>query len=123
MNATAEGRLDPHIWLAEGELAECFGVSRGWILSVLPALKQTCKVTQVANQEAYLARPSLKEDRDIQRGRILLEEQIIDEIELNTEVDRCIAAEVMHKNVHFKSRPTRAWIWTRKSVFRTLFTF
>ena len=102
MNATAEGRLDPHIWLSEDELAECFGVSRGWILYVLPGLKQICKVKQVANQEAYLARPSRKEDRDIRRARILLEEQIVDEIELGTEVDRCITGEVQHKNVAFQ---------------------
>ena len=51
----------------------------------------------MANKEAYLARPSRKEDRDIQRARILLEEQIVDEIELGTEVDRCITGEVQHK--------------------------
>ena len=61
----------------------------------------------MANQEAYLARPSRKEDRDIQRARILLEEQIVDEIELGTEVDRCITGEVQHKNVAFQK-----WAYT-----------
>lgn len=75
--AVIDHRLPPGTKLKEVQLAEVFGVKRGTIRKVLARLAYSRLVDQLPNRGASVARPSVKEGRDLFATRRALEAAII----------------------------------------------
>ena len=75
--AVIDHRLPPGTKLKEVQLAEVFGVKRGTIRKVLARLAYSRLVEQLPNRGASVAKPSVKEGRDLFATRRALEGAII----------------------------------------------
>ena len=75
--AVIDHRLPPGTKLKEVQLAEVFGVKRGTIRKVLARLAYSRLVDQLPNRGASVARPSVKEGKDLFATRRALEAAII----------------------------------------------
>jgi DNA-binding GntR family transcriptional regulator len=75
--AVIDHRLPPGTKLKEVQLAEVFGVKRGTIRKVLSRLAYSRLVDQLPNRGASVAKPSVKEGRDLFATRRALEAAII----------------------------------------------
>jgi DNA-binding GntR family transcriptional regulator len=75
--AVIDHRLPPGTKLKEVQLAEVFGVKRGTIRKVLARLAYSRLVDQLPNRGASVAKPSVKEGRDLFATRRALEAAII----------------------------------------------
>jgi DNA-binding GntR family transcriptional regulator len=75
--AVIDHRLPPGTKLKEVQLAEVFGVKRGTIRKVLTRLAYSRLVDQLPNRGASVAKPSVKEGRDLFATRRALEAAII----------------------------------------------
>ena len=75
--AVIDHRLPPGTKLKEVQLAEVFGVKRGTIRKVLSRLAYSRLVDQLPNRGASVAKPSVKEGRDLFATRRTLEAAII----------------------------------------------
>lgn len=75
--AVIDHRLPPGTKLKEVQLAEVFGVKRGTIRKVLARLAYSRLVDQLPNRGASVAKPSVKEGRDLFSTRRVLETAII----------------------------------------------
>lgn len=75
--AVLDHRLPPGTKLKEIQLAEVFGVKRGTIRKVLSRLASSRLVDQLPNRGARVAKPSVKEGRDLFATRRALESAII----------------------------------------------
>lgn len=75
--AIAERRLPAGTRLVEDRLAQIFGVSRARIRKVLLALSHSKLVTLQPNRGACVARPSVKEARDVFAARRVIEAAVI----------------------------------------------
>jgi len=75
--AVIDHRLPPGTKLKEVQLAEVFGVKRGTIRKVLARLAYSRLVDQLPNRGASVAKPSVKEGRDLFATRRALEGAII----------------------------------------------
>lgn len=102
VNAIAERRLAPGIRLVEGELAEQFGISRGRVRRVLLALGENGGVRHEANRGAHVARPSMREAKEIIQARILLEKQIVAELASGSELQRHAASDLLRDHVRLE---------------------
>ena len=71
--AVIDNRLPPGTKLKEVQLAEVFGVKRGTIRKVLARLAHSKLVDQLPNRGASVARPSVKEGRDLFAARRAIE--------------------------------------------------
>jgi DNA-binding GntR family transcriptional regulator len=71
--AVHEHRLPPGTKLAEEELGEIFGVSRTVVRAALQQLAHEKLVTQRRNKGAFIARPTIREAREVFEARALLE--------------------------------------------------
>ncbi|WP_236225653.1 GntR family transcriptional regulator [Pseudomonas pseudonitroreducens] len=71
--AISEQRLQPGTKLAEEQLAETFGASRGTARLVLQALARNKVVTLEPNRGAFVSRPSPAEAREVFDARKVLE--------------------------------------------------
>jgi DNA-binding GntR family transcriptional regulator len=99
VSAIAERRLAPGIRLVEADLAEKFGVSRGRIRRVLLALGEAHGVRHEANRGAHVARPSLRESKEIIQSRILIERQLVIELVAQGDAPRHAAADKLNAHV------------------------
>lgn len=81
--AVIDHRLPPGTKLKEVQLAEVFGVKRGTIRKVLSRLAYSRLVDQLPNRGASVARPSVKEGRDLFATRRALEGAIIETLTPN----------------------------------------
>jgi DNA-binding GntR family transcriptional regulator len=84
--AVIDHRLPPGTKLKEVQLAEVFGVKRGTIRKVLSRLAYSRLVDQLPNRGASVAKPSVKEGRDLFATRRALESTIIET--LTPQVDK-----------------------------------
>jgi DNA-binding GntR family transcriptional regulator len=75
--AVIDHRLPPGTKLKEVQLAEVFGVKRGTIRKVLSRLAYSRLVDQLPNRGASVAKPSVKEGRDLFATRRAIEAAII----------------------------------------------
>ncbi len=75
--AVIDHRLPPGTKLKEVQLAEVFGVKRGTIRKVLSRLAYSRLVDRLPNRGASVAKPSVKEGRDLFATRRALESAII----------------------------------------------
>ncbi|WP_089234161.1 GntR family transcriptional regulator [Tropicimonas sediminicola] len=71
--AIHEHRLSPGMKLNEDEVGEIFGVSRTIVRSALQSLSHEHLVVIEPNRGAFVARPSLREAREVFEARALLE--------------------------------------------------
>lgn len=71
--AVIDHRLPPGTKLKEVQLAEVFGVKRGTIRKVLSRLAHSRLVDQLPNRGATVAKPSVKEGRDLFAARRAIE--------------------------------------------------
>jgi DNA-binding GntR family transcriptional regulator len=78
--AIAERRLLPGARLVEDQLAEVFGVSRMRIRSVLQALARDKVVTLNRNRGACVAKPSVREAKEVFAARRLVEVALAREV-------------------------------------------
>ena len=76
--AVIDHRLPPGTKLREVHLAEVFGVKRGTIRKVLSRLAFSRLVDQLPNRGASVAKPSVKEGRDLFATRRAIESAIIE---------------------------------------------
>lgn len=76
--AVIDNRLAPGTKLKEVQLAELFGVKRGTIRKVLTRLAHSRLVEQLPNRGASVARPSIKEARDLFSARRAIERAIVE---------------------------------------------
>ena len=76
--AVLDHRLAPGTKLKEVQLANLFGVKRGLIRKVLTRLAHSRLVVQTPNRGATVARPSLKEGRDLFATRRVIESAVIE---------------------------------------------
>ncbi len=76
--AVLDHRLAPGTKLKEVQLADLFGVKRGLIRKVLTRLAHSRLVEQTPNRGATVARPSLKEGRDLFVTRRVIESAILE---------------------------------------------
>jgi DNA-binding GntR family transcriptional regulator len=77
IQAIAERRLAPGVKLVEEQLAEIFKLNRARIRKVLLILSQRRIVQLEPNRGAFVARPSVKETRDVFQARRLLEREVV----------------------------------------------
>jgi DNA-binding GntR family transcriptional regulator len=75
--AVLDHRLVPGTKLKEVQLANLFGVKRGLIRKVLTRLAHSRLVEQTPNRGATVARPSVKEGRDLFATRRVIESAIL----------------------------------------------
>ena len=73
--AVHEHRVVPGMKLSEDEVGEIFGVSRTLVRQALRALAQSGLVSIQKNRGAFVAKPSVKEAREVFEARALLEPQ------------------------------------------------
>lgn len=73
--AVHEHRVQPGTKLSEDEVGEIFGVSRTLVRQALRAMAHNGLVTLERNRGAFVAKPSLKEAREVFEARALLEPQ------------------------------------------------
>ena len=73
--AVHEHRVLPGMKLSEDEVGEIFGVSRTIVRQALRALAQSGLVSIEKNRGAFVAKPSVKEAREVFEARALLEPQ------------------------------------------------
>lgn len=78
--AVLDHRLAPGTKLKEVQLANLFGVKRGLIRKVLTRLAHSRLVVQTPNRGATVARPSLKEGRDLFSARRVVESAILESL-------------------------------------------
>lgn len=71
--AVHEHRVQPGTKLREDEVGEIFGVSRTLVRQALAAMAHDGLVTIERNKGAFVAKPSLKEAREVFEARALLE--------------------------------------------------
>ena len=71
--AVHEHRVQPGTKLREDELCEIFGVSRTLVRQALRSLEHDGLVTIERNKGAFVAKPTLKEAREVFEARALLE--------------------------------------------------
>lgn len=71
--AVHEHRVQPGTKLREDELGDIFGVSRTLVRQALRAMEHGGLVTIERNKGAFVAKPSLKEAREVFEARALLE--------------------------------------------------
>jgi DNA-binding GntR family transcriptional regulator len=76
--AVLDHRLTPGTKLKEVQLANLFGVKRGLIRKVLTRLAHSRLVVQTPNRGAKVAKPSLKEGRDLFATRRVIESAILE---------------------------------------------
>jgi DNA-binding GntR family transcriptional regulator len=76
--AVLDHRLAPGTKLKEVQLANLFGVKRGLIRKVLTRLAHSRLVEQTPNRGATVARPSVKEGRDLFATRRVIESAILE---------------------------------------------
>ncbi|MDH3386765.1 MAG: GntR family transcriptional regulator [Gammaproteobacteria bacterium] len=76
--AVLDHRLPPGTKLKEVQLANLFGVKRGLIRKVLTRLAHSRLVDQTPNRGATVARPSVKEGRDLFAARRAIESAILE---------------------------------------------
>jgi len=76
--AVLDHRLTPGTKLKEVQLANLFGVKRGLIRKVLTRLAHSRLVVQTPNRGAAVARPSLKEGKDLFATRRVIESAILE---------------------------------------------
>lgn len=76
--AVLDHRLPPGTKLKEVQLANLFGVKRGMIRKVLTRLAHSRLVEQTPNRGATVARPSVKEGRDLFATRRVIESAILE---------------------------------------------
>jgi DNA-binding GntR family transcriptional regulator len=76
--AVIDHRLPPGTKLKEVQLAEVFGVKRGTIRKVLARLAYSRLVDQLPNRGASVAKPSVKEGKDLFATRRAIESAIIE---------------------------------------------
>lgn len=77
IQAIAERKLLPGMKLAEEQLADAFKLNRARIRKVLLVLSQRRVVHLAPNRGAFVARPSVKETRDLFQARRLVESEIV----------------------------------------------
>ncbi|KPA23233.1 putative HTH-type transcriptional regulator YdfH [Shimia sp. SK013] len=73
--AVHEHRLQPGMKLREDEVAEIFGVSRTVVRQALRAMSHEGLVAIERNRGAFVAKPTIKEAREVFEARTLLEPQ------------------------------------------------
>lgn len=78
--AVLDHRLAPGTKLKEVQLANLFGVKRGTIRKVLTRLAHSRLVEQTPNRGATVAKPSVKEGRDLFATRRILEAAILESL-------------------------------------------
>jgi len=76
--AVLDQRLPPGTKLKEVQLANLFGVKRGLIRKVLVRLAHSKLVDQTPNRGATVAKPSVKEGRDLFASRRVIESAILE---------------------------------------------
>jgi len=76
--AVLDHRLAPGTKLKEVQLANLFGVKRGLIRKVLTRLAHSRLVVQTPNRGATVAKPSLKEGKDLFATRRVIESAILE---------------------------------------------
>ena len=90
-NAVLDHRLAPGTKLKEVELATLFGVKRGTIRKVLSRLAHAKLVEQLPNKGATVAKPTVKEGRDLFAARRYIEAAILETI-IDNRTDKTISA-------------------------------
>lgn len=86
--AVLDHRLPPGTKLKEVQLANLFGVKRGLIRKVLTRLAHSRLVDQTPNRGATVARPSVKEGRDLFATRRVIESAIVESLVEQIDDDR-----------------------------------
>ncbi|WP_207481986.1 GntR family transcriptional regulator [Arenibaculum pallidiluteum] len=77
VDAIADRRLPPGTRLVEEQLAEAFGVSRARVRRVLLRLAEGRIVSIQRNRGAVVARPSVREAREVFQARRLIEREVV----------------------------------------------
>ncbi|KJZ18680.1 GntR family transcriptional regulator [Loktanella sp. S4079] len=98
--AVHEHKVQPGTKLREDEVGEIFGVSRTLVRQALHTMEHSGLVTIERNRGAFVAKPTLKEAREVFEARALLEPQTAHAAALRTTADDIAALERHIENEH-----------------------
>ncbi|ASP49356.1 GntR family transcriptional regulator [Cognaticolwellia beringensis] len=80
LGAIFERKLLPGTRLKEEELCDIFGISRGKIRKVLHRLALENLVETIPNSGSFIAKPSIKESKEVFQARLIIESELIREL-------------------------------------------
>jgi DNA-binding GntR family transcriptional regulator len=96
--AIHEHKLRPGIKLGEDEVGEVFGVSRTVVRTALHALAHEGLVSIAPNRGAFVAKPSIREAREVFEARALLEPRTA-----SSAARRCTPADIARLRAHIEA--------------------
>ncbi|WP_432473965.1 GntR family transcriptional regulator [Amphritea sp. HPY] len=91
--AIFERKLLPGTRLKEEELSEVFGTGRGGIRKVLQQLAHENLVETIPNSGSFIAKPTIKESKEVFQARLLIETELVKELALQFTPDKRAALE------------------------------
>jgi DNA-binding GntR family transcriptional regulator len=99
LGAIFERKLLPGTRLKEEELCEVFGVGRGGVRKVLQRLAHENLVEIIPNSGAFIAKPSIKESKEVFQARRLIETELVKELclQFSPEKRRALEEHVAHE--------------------------
>ena len=84
LGAIFERKLLPGTRMKEEELCEVFGVARSSVRKVLQRLAHEKLVEIIPNSGAFIAKPTIKESKEVFEARRLIEAELVKEVALCT---------------------------------------
>ncbi len=99
LGAIFERKLIPGTRLKEEELCEVFGVGRGAVRKVLQRLSHENLVDIIPNSGAFIAKPTVKEAKEVFQARRLIEVELVRELaaQFNEEKRRALEDHVLRE--------------------------
>lgn len=91
LGAIFERKLLPGTRLKEEELCEVFGVGRGGVRKVLQRLAHENLAVIIPNSGAFIAKPTIKESKEVFQARRLIETELVKELALQFSPAKCEA--------------------------------
>jgi len=82
LGAIFERKLLPGTRLKEEELCEVFSVGRGSVRKVLQRLAHENLVETIPNSGSFIAKPTIKESKEVFQARLLIETELVRELAL-----------------------------------------
>ncbi|MEH6576973.1 MAG: GntR family transcriptional regulator [Amphritea sp.] len=93
LGAIFERKLLPGTRMKEEELCEVFGVGRGGIRKVLQRLAHENLVETIPNSGSFIAKPTIKESKEVFQARLLIETELVRELALQFSAEKRNALE------------------------------
>jgi DNA-binding GntR family transcriptional regulator len=91
LGAIFERKLPPGTRMKEEELCEVFGVARSSVRKVLQRLAHENLVEIIPNSGAFIAKPTIKESKEVFQARRLIETELVKEVALQFSPTKCEA--------------------------------